>query len=151
MDNPIPPFVYEKYKCLECGISISPNQIFCTEHRQVNPVKPFEKHKAGKKEKSEKKPVSNQNKETKVSDMRENQIGYVEEGALYEHRQQLNILGSASCTKKPEPYKTVKIRYRKGLYEVDRNSIDLMDICIGIPDMEGDIISFKAKLVSDFR
>ncbi len=141
-------FKYQAGHCLECDIVIDNNQIFCSKHRQPKPIntpRTANKNKPGKKIRQVAEKI------TKITEMDEGQVGFVEEYALFEDKGLLFILGSVSISNRRDRYKTVKIRFWKKYYEIDRNTIDLMDIFIGVPDMEGKFTFFNAKLVQDFH
>ena len=145
MDN-LRPFKYQVGHCLQCDTLIDPGQILCAKHLQLTPVI-TEEPVANKTKKKNTKPNDGL---TKVDDMKENQIGYIEEYAFFEDKQKLHIIGTAFVSTKPDKYKTVRIRYRKGIYEISRNSIDTNEIAYGWPDIADNATCYTARIVNTF-
>lgn len=124
------PFIFQKGYCLECDQPIPPGQILCHKHSvQTEQV------------------LAIVTKEIKISDMKEGDVGFTEEYAIFEANSKLFILGSAKISPQSEGYKTVRIELKHNCFEIDRTTINPEDIFLGIPETENHPQCFQAKLI----
>ncbi len=138
--------------CLEptCTLPAVENQLFCFKHAVSGPVKSERSYKGQPQPKSAAKSKTKKTKVRLVSDMFENEVGFVQEAAIFEHQSLLKIISNSTVTLNQEDYHTVKVRYKKGYYEIDRNTIEAEDLYLGIPDNANNVTTYRAKFVGSF-
>lgn len=116
---------FEKGKCLNCGTPIT-YHILCKDC--IPPAPP----KTQRTKRTLHETINTG--ETKVSKMKNGDVGFTEEYQIFEIDSNLFIIGNAKITPQSEGLKTVRIKKARYLYEVDGNTIDRDNIHIGWPD-----------------
>lgn len=127
MDTP----TFQKGRCLDCDEPISAGQILCPKHYYPGPDKAVAL------------------RDVTIAEMKEGEVGYTEEYAVFETDSKLYLIGTAKITPQSEGYKTMRVELKRNTFEIDRLTIDRDDIYVGWPDMDGDPDFFEAKLVPE--
>lgn len=122
-------FHFLKGRCLECDIPIPPGRILCLMHTPDPPCKAVV------------------TREVMVSEMKEGEVGFTEPGALFEVDSKLFIIGTARIMPQSEGYKTARVEVKHYIFEIDRTTIDIEDIYLGLPDIDDLSDCYQAKLV----
>lgn len=89
-------------------------------------------------------------REIKISEMKEGDVGFTEQYAIFEANSKLFIIGSAKISLQSEGYKTARVELKRGIFEIDSKTIDRDDISLDWPELDDSIDPidcFLAKLV----